>query len=242
MFDGVLGQDAEGKTLAVVGEEREPGVAGQRAQGGGGREGGDLFGEGVGVKDEVADAEGKKAVELFVGGIALVEGFKFLEDVLEIAGGNGGGVAVDEADARQHDGVFVEAGPMGFARPQGDREGVGGAAGVGRVVGCNGGIGGVFARKAAEAGGGLGQALPEHPCREKKGQSGGDSGAGLSARGGEKAGKENGEQGGEEGGQERIDFYGLPNHGVFGDHLADDADGNAFEGSVDAQREQHDGG
>ena len=182
---GCWGQDAEGEGLAIVGNQRQAGVADEGAERGGGREGGNLFGKGIGVEDEVAHAEGEQTVELLVGGDALVERFVFLEDVLLVAGRDGGGVAIDEADARKHDGVFAEAGPMGVAGPEGQGEGVGGVARIGGVVAGDGGIGGVFAREAAEAGRGLRQGLQEGPqgesgdqgrCEARRKAGGGGSG------------------------------------------------------------------
>ena len=99
VFDGILGQDAECERQTVLGDQGQAGMAGEVAEGGGGREWRDLLGEGVGMEQQVADTQVQQAVELFVRGDALVERFILLEDALEVAGGDGGGIAVHEADA-----------------------------------------------------------------------------------------------------------------------------------------------
>lgn len=101
------------------------------------------------MQNQVAHAHREEAVELGVRGDALVEGFVFAEDVFEVAGGDGGGVAVDEAHAREHDVIFAEACPVGVAGPEGDGEGVGGAAGVGFVVLSDGFVGAAGGGEAA---------------------------------------------------------------------------------------------
>jgi hypothetical protein len=126
----VGGEDAEGDGCGGVGgvcdEAAEPGVAHEATEGVGGGPGGDVFGEGVGVEEDVAAAEGEEIVELVVGDVALVDGFEAAEDGFLVVGGRGGGVSVDEADAGEEGVVFVEAGPVGVAGPDGDGEGDGG--------------------------------------------------------------------------------------------------------------------
>lgn len=93
----MLGQNAEGEVQPIVGNQGETGMADQGAESGCGGERRDFFGKRAGVDDEMANAEGQKSVQLFAGGMALVERGIRQEHVFKIAGGHGGGVAIDQA-------------------------------------------------------------------------------------------------------------------------------------------------
>ena len=131
---------------------------------------------------------------------------------------------------------------MGGAGPERQRQGVGGPAGVGLVVVGHGFIGGVGAGQAAEARRGLRQGLHDRPQNQQQCAGGREAGGGRPEAGAEDPAETQRQQNGQEGRQQAVDFYRLADHGVFRHDLADDADGQPFARSMNAQREEdHDG-